>query len=91
MRRIKVMLAVVAAVATMMVMAAPAMAQGFWGDPWANRWANPIDVNRITDVDPGRNGLELEGEGTFWGVPAQFEWVCDFWGFNCVLTDVDRL
>ena len=87
MRRIKVMLAVVAAVATMMVMAAPAMAQGFWGDPWAN----PIDVNRITDVDPGRNGLELEGEGTFWGVPVEFEWVCDEWGFNCELRDINRL
>ncbi len=31
MRRIKVILAVVAAVATLMVMAAPAMAQTWWG------------------------------------------------------------
>jgi hypothetical protein len=84
MRRIKVMLAVVAAVATMMVMAAPAMAQGFWWDP--------IDVSRITDVDPLRGGgWEVEGEGTFWGVPVEFEWVCDEWGFNCELRDINRL
>ena len=84
MRRIKIILAVVAAVATMMVMAAPAMAQGFWWDP--------IDVNRITDVDPSRSGsgFEVEGEGTFWGAPAEFEWVCDWWG-SCWLADVNLL
>jgi hypothetical protein len=85
MRRIKVMLAVVAAVTTMMVMAAPAMAQGFWWDP--------IDVSRITDIDPlrGGGGWEVEGEGTYWGVPVEFEWVCDESGFDCSLRDINPL
>jgi hypothetical protein len=82
MRRVKIILAVVAAVATMMVIAAPAMAQGWW---------DPIDVSRITDVDPLRSGgWEVEGQGTFWGAPAEFEWVCDWWR-SCWLADVNFL
>ena len=41
MRRIKVILAVVAAVATLMVMAAPAMAQSWWG---GTPWRGSVDI-----------------------------------------------
>jgi hypothetical protein len=55
------------------------------GGPWDN---NPVDINNVTDADFDDGAWDIEATGEFFGTPADFELVCDWWGF-CQLEDVD--
>ncbi len=85
MRRIRLFLTVAVIMAMLSALtAAPALAShddDWWG------W---IDVDEVTDVDFDDGVWEFEGVGEIWGQPAEFEWVCDWWG-SCWLVDVDFL
>ena len=65
----------------------PAMADddSSWWGPWDN---NPVDINNVTDADFNDGAWDIEATGEFFGTPADFELVCDWWGF-CQLEDVD--
>ena len=87
MRRIILMATVAALVAAMLAFgAAPAMADD--DSSWWDNWGNPVDINNVTDADFNDGAWDIEATGEFFGTPADFELVCDWWGF-CQLEDVD--
>ncbi len=98
--RLRLFLAVAAIIAALTAFsAAPALAQeddwGWWDwnnpeesswDEWEDVWG--WDDLVITDTEWEDGTLELEGETTLWGEPAEVEFVCSDW-WSCDLTEWD--
>ena len=100
--RLRLFLAVAAIIAALTAFSsAPALAQpddwDWWDgdnpeeswdseDEWEDLWG--WDDLDITETEWEDGSLEFEGETTFWGEPAEVEFVCSDW-WSCDLTEVD--